>query len=145
MSLSNYLTNDHGRCDNLFAETENAVASGDWNRAKASFPDFKSATLRHFAIEEDILFPIFEERTGMRAGPTSVMRDEHLQMKDVLQSMTNAVDGEDGDNFLGNAETLLMLMQQHNIKEERILYPMIDQACAGEETALLQRMEAVSA
>ena len=40
--------------------------------------------LRHFEMEEAVLFPAFEEATGMTQGPTMVMHAEHVQMKGVL-------------------------------------------------------------
>ena len=143
--LSHYLTGDHNRCDDLFAETENTVADGDWAKAPAAFMAFRKAMLRHFALEDALLFPLFEERTGMASGPTMVMRSEHAQMTGVLEAMSQALENRAGNDYLGHAETLLMLMRQHNIKEEQILYPMIDRVMSDEEDSLLSRMEHVSA
>lgn len=142
--ISQYLTEDHEHCDALFAEAENAVAKSDWPRALGQFQSFARDTLRHFAREEDVLFPAFEDRTGMRGGPTFVMRSEHDQMRDTLTAMEQALQAKDGQQFLGLSETLLMLMRQHNLKEENILYPMLDQALAGEEETLLAGMDAES-
>jgi iron-sulfur cluster repair protein YtfE (RIC family) len=144
-SLSHYMAEDHARCDDLFAEAENEVAGNDWPGAAAAFAAFNRGMLRHFALEEDILFPVFEDRTGMTSGPTMIMRDEHAQMRSVLDTMKLAIEKQDRDSYLGYAETLLMLMRQHNLKEEQILYPMIDQAVAGEDAMLLARMEQVAA
>ncbi len=75
-------------------------------------------------------------------GPTQVMRSEHEQMRELFQAMADAVTARDRDNYLGESETLLMMMQQHNLKEEQILYPMADQALAGELDELFRRMDA---
>ncbi len=143
--LSHYMAEDHARCDDLFAEAENVVAGNDWPVAATAFAAFNKGMLRHFALEEDILFPVFEDRTGMTSGPTMIMRDEHAQMLSVLETMNQAIGRRDRNSYLGHAETLLMLMRQHNLKEEQILYPMIDQAVAGEGAMLLARMEQVAA
>ena len=45
------------------------------------------------------------------------------------------------DDYLGIAETLLIMMQQHNMKEENVLYPMCDQHLPGEMPELLARLE----
>lgn len=126
--IAEYLTEDHEHCDTLFAEAENAVGVGDWGQAENHFAAFRQDMLRHFAREETILFPEFEAHTGMTAGPTLVMRDEHDQMRSALDGMAQALTNHDARAYLGLSETLLMLMQQHNMKEERILYPMADQA-----------------
>ena len=138
--ISHYLSADHEHCDALFAAAENAVGDMDWPTASGRLAEFTQATLRHFAREETILFPEFEDRTGMAGGPTQVMRLEHEQMRNTLEGMAAAVAGHDADAYLGLSETLLMLMRQHNMKEERILYPMADQALADQAPALVARM-----
>jgi len=41
--------------------------------------------------------------------------------------------------FLGLAETLMLLMQQHNMKEEQVLYRMMDQVYGEEVNDLLKQ------
>jgi DUF438 domain-containing protein len=69
----------------------------------------------------------------MTSGPTEVMRGEHRQMRDLLAQMRASLANRDSDDFGGNAETLLIMMQQHNMKEENILYPMCDNALGGSD------------
>jgi hemerythrin-like domain-containing protein len=144
-AISSYLTQDHADCDELFADTENAVSEHAWTSARDLFDRFSHATLRHFLREEETLFPAFEAQTGMQGGPTFVMRQEHGQMRDVLIAMEQALGRQDGQAYLGLSETFLMLLRQHNAKEEQILYPMCDRALSGEAEALVQRMEGQSA
>jgi hemerythrin-like domain-containing protein len=141
--ISHFLTEDHERCDLLFAQAENAVAAGDWGEVNRGFAEFMAATLCHFAREETLLFPEFEANTGMAGGPTQVMREEHDQMRNALEAMAEAILRHDASAFLGLSETLLMLMRQHNLKEERILYPMADQALP-DAAVLVGRMAALA-
>jgi hemerythrin-like domain-containing protein len=76
----------------------------------------------------------------MHGGPTYVMRDEHAQMRDVLDQLAAALSRRDTQAYLGMSETLLMLMRQHNHKEEQILYPMSDHALSQVAPELLRRM-----
>ena len=46
----------------------------------------------------------------------------------------------EGHEYFGIAETLLIMMQQHNMKEENILYPMCDQHLAEEAEELVQQL-----
>lgn len=131
-SITRLLTDDHDHCDQLFAEAENAVQARDWTRADRAFAAFGQALDRHFAAEEQTLFPAFEARSGMSGGPTFVMRSEHLQMRELVEQMAANLERRDDAGFLGASETLLMLMRQHNLKEEQILYPMTDRVLAGD-------------
>ena len=82
---------------------------------------------RHLGVEEQELFPAFEEETGILTGPTEMMRMEHEQMRTLFAEMKEAMEQQNSDDYLGAAETLLIMMQQHNMKEEQILYSMMDQ------------------
>lgn len=130
-TLTSLLRNHHQHCDTLFSESEQGLANGDWTDAQRRFSAFQQEVERHFRCEEDTLFPAFEAATGMTSGPTQVMRMEHAQMRGLLAQMASALHGQDEDEFSGAAETLLILMQQHNMKEENILYPMCDQHVAA--------------
>lgn len=144
-SLTSYLSDDHNACDQHFAAAENAVAARAWPQAQAEFARFLASIRHHFALEEDILFPAFEQHTGMHGGPTAVMRAEHQQMNSLLDDLAAAAEQRNQNGYLGLSETLLMLMRQHNLKEENILYPMADQALNGERPALLERMRGLAA
>jgi hemerythrin-like domain-containing protein len=141
-AIVEFLGGDHRACDDLFASAENAVAQKNWDSARSLFEHFESAMAHHFAMEEEVLFPAFEARTGMSKGPTQVMRSEHEQMRGLIQDMARAVAGSNQDGYLGLSETLNMLMQQHNVKEENMLYPMSDQALATDLDQLINSMQA---
>lgn len=142
-SISAFLAPDHQHCDTLFAAAENAAAQGEWQKAAAAWDHFHDALRHHFAMEEEVLFPAFENRTGMTQGPTQIMRMEHRQMTDLLNQLSDAASRQDADAFLGDCETLLIIMQQHNMKEEQMLYQMADQVLGEEANELVGRMRAI--
>jgi len=143
-TILDFLGSDHRACDDLFASAESAVANKDWDSARSLFGQFQTAMARHLAMEEDVLFPAFETQTGMTSGPTEVMRMEHAQMRDLLQEMDKALAAGNQAGFLGLSETLNMLMQQHNLKEENMLYPMSDRVLGAESDRVIREMEAVA-
>lgn len=139
-SPGSHFTEDHRRCDELWAEIE-AVAD-DAAAARAAFDRFEHAMRQHFAMEEEVLFPAIEEAAGMHGGgPTYVMRMEHAQMKNMLEQMATAAAGGHLDEVLDQGDTLLMLIQQHNVKEEGILYPIADNVLAGAWPELAERLK----
>lgn len=144
-TILEFMGSDHHACDDLFASAEEAVAKKDWGSARSLFDRFQAAMAHHLAMEEEVLFPAFETRTGMSMGPTQVMRSEHGQMRDLIANMGRAVAESDQSSYLGLSETLNMLMQQHNLKEENVLYPMTDQVLGGERDDLIRSMEAIPA
>ncbi|UCV27420.1 hemerythrin domain-containing protein [Ferribacterium limneticum] len=140
-TIRSYMTDDHRHCDDLFAEAEQAVGKGNLDLAQATFGHFRSAVLAHFNTEEKTLFPTFEAKTGMTMGPTQVMRMEHVQMRALMEESADALKAGNTEDYLGLADTLLIMMQQHNMKEENMLYPMCDQHLTAELPAILERLE----
>ncbi|MDX1593970.1 MAG: hemerythrin domain-containing protein [Gammaproteobacteria bacterium] len=140
--VTTYMTDDHRRCDTLFADLEAAVNDGDWDAASAGLEQFLDGMNHHFSIEEEQLFPEFERLTGMAMGPTRIMRSEHEQMRALFEELRIGLAEQDEETVLGTAETLNVLMQQHNLKEEEILYPMTDQALGEEADDFARRLGA---
>jgi hemerythrin-like domain-containing protein len=130
-SIPEYMTKKHRECDDIFTEAESAVAQNDWALATTKWQVFAHELTLHFDAEETVLFPEFEQATGMTAGPTQVMRMEHQQMRALVQDLDNALAAKNKDEYLGLSETLMVLMQQHNMKEEMMLYPMANNAIAA--------------
>jgi len=127
-SISEFFSAQHRACDRTFEGMEEAINRDDWPQADALFRELSNDTLQHFSNEEDGLFPLFEEKTGMQGGPTQVMRGEHVELRELLQRIGDAVQARNQDEALGTAETFFLFLQQHNVKEEQVLYPMADQA-----------------
>lgn len=143
MIISSHMTNGHKHCDVFYLEAEKAASEGDWNTARQAYQKFCQSMEQHFTMEEKVLFPDFEQAQGSEMGPTQVMRHEHEQMRSLMDSTQQALDTENKDEFLGEAETLLMFMQQHNAKEEMMLYPMADQVLAPQGEQVISRMQAI--
>ena len=126
MIISNYMKNEHRECDTFFAEAEEAVAKNNWDVANEKYLAFANETVLHFKKEEEELFPTFEAHTGMTQGPTQVMRYEHEQVRQLIGQMAGALESKDKDAYFSLAESMMILLQQHNMKEEQMLYAMCD-------------------
>jgi hemerythrin-like domain-containing protein len=139
-SISQYMSQQHRACDELFAQAKTAVGKQQWPLAEQHWLAFCAELEWHLSTEETILFPAFERATGMSAGPTQVMRLEHQQMRGLVMDISTALSKQQADEFLATSETLMVLMQQHTMKEEMILYPMSEQQIDN-STALAQTLQ----
>ncbi len=108
-----------------------ALNQGNKEQGTQIWQAFEKAMLRHLKMEEEVIFPAFEEVTGMTQGPTAIMRNEHEQMRGLLKQIGTAIETGDFDEALDQGDTLLMVIQQHNVKEEGVLYPMAENALGG--------------
>ena len=133
-TITAYYEQDHDRLDELFKTFQTSKRS-DFAKAKEAFREFKVGLQRHIVWEEELLFPMWEEKTGMiEDGPTPVMRFEHEQIKQLLDAIHRKVESQDL-NSGQEEQALVNLLSSHNRKEERALYPAIDNVASDEERA----------
>ena len=141
-SIKEYLTNDHRKCDEIFAAMEDK-ASSSLESARELTQTFISDMERHFQMEERVMFLEFETKTGMTQGPTAMMRQEHIQMRGLMSQMIESIDADDKDKFFGLSETLMILLQQHNMKEEQMLYNIAQQHLSAESDRIVEMMDSL--
>ncbi len=140
MTILELMLGHHRQCDDAFAKLENLVAEKNWSNPQA-FEDFFSIMTKHFQAEEDLLFAALENKMGGPIGPTMMMRQEHQQMSVLLKQMKEAFAAKDHKKFLSLSETWMIITQQHNMKEEEILYPMMDDSLGAEAPALISQAQ----
>lgn len=136
-----FFTADHRHCDELWAKVEAAADGGDPKEAAKALAEFDAAMRLHLEMEEEILFPAIERAMNMHGmGPTQMMRMEHAQMRGVLDTMARAAATGAVDGVLDHGDTLMMLIQQHNLKEEGILYPMAERGLGASWAAIGEQL-----
>jgi len=138
--IAKTLSDHHKLCDALFAQCERAALEQRWAETDEFHARFCRAMDAHLGAEESVLFPAFESAVGSMDGPTRVMRAEHAQMRDFLQRLTQSVGERRYADYADCAEMLLILMRQHNLKEENILYPMCARTLAPRSNELTRQL-----
>jgi len=129
-SLVTQFQAEHRHCNALFLYAERLAAAAQWGEAQLTLDDFGRALEAHLAAEEEMLFTTLEAWYGGPVLPAQAMRREHAEMRSLLRDLEEAARAGDADEFAGLADTLLTLMQQHDAKEERVLYPMAERMLA---------------
>ena len=136
-SVTAYLSWDHDRLDAILRSVRARVEAGDWQAARREYAPFDDGLDRHIRLEEGILFPIFEERSGMKGGPTAVMRVEHCEIRGALETMRDGLGRSDARLFQEGLAHLLDVLPDHNVKEEQVLYPTTDRLLEEKDRAAL--------
>lgn len=140
MTIKDFMTHHHRDCDQLLALAEDALDKNDFEDAQKKYQDFKEEILKHFEMEEGYLFPLFEEKSGMTQGPTQVMRMEHTQAKMLFTKLDEAMSQKERDRFFSLSESLMILLQQHNAKEEQMLYTIIQSHLNADNDTIVERL-----
>jgi hemerythrin-like domain-containing protein len=138
--ITQNMQQDHHRIDGIAADLGAMIEDGEMERADYAFADLDEGLRRHIRIEEELLFPVIEAKTGM-LGPTRVMRIEHQRIAARLDELKEALRLLQRPQASAALMELLHLLGAHNLKEEQVLYPRTDAALSPPEIqALLGRI-----
>ena len=119
------LVRQHRDCDQALEDLEACLPNNpDWEVAVGAFARLDAALQGNFSAEEDRLFPAFEQAAGSACGPTAMMRHEHGEVRALLENAREWLQLRDANALAAELDTLVVLLQQHNLKEENVLFPM---------------------
>jgi regulator of cell morphogenesis and NO signaling len=131
-NIKAFFESDHERLDQLFMNYLN-LKNGSHSRAQEYFVQFKYGLQRHMQWEEEIVFPLFEDKTDMD-GTLRVMRMEHRKIRELLEVLHEKVKKAD-PNSDAEEYKLLTLIGEHSLKEEMIFYPTIERMLTDKDIA----------
>ena len=117
-------------------------AAGSWRQCVEFFRLF--ADLCHHGKEEDLLFPVLEQRGIPReGGPIGVMLHEHTVGRRLVGEMAASIDGaekgdaQSRDRCLSAARQYIEMLTGHIYKEDNILFAMGDRVMKPTDQASL--------
>jgi len=140
-SITAYLSWEHGRLSRLLEDVGRFVGDADWPPALAAYGEFEMGLERHMRDEEDVLFPLFEARSGIVDGPTGVLRADLRHVRGCLVLMRAALQAQDPAAFESGRSFLGAMLPEHHAQEEHVLYPTTDRLLApAERRAVVTRL-----
>ncbi len=138
--IREYMTIDHRECDKVFSILEEMISKEKDDVKFEKFREFEKMMLDHFKMEEEVLFLKIEESVG-KIPPVFVMLEEHKMIKKLLSDIKNTIEAGNLKSFHGLAETLMLYIQQHNMKEEQILYQLAENVLKDKNEEILVSMK----
>ena len=101
----------------------------------------------HHAKEEDLLFPLLEERSAAAAGTISVLLSEHQAARECIRAIAAALpDAEAADAeraaaaramIAENLKLYAFLLPLHIGKEDTVLFPLLEDVLSPQEQEIL--------
>lgn len=136
-TIVNILSRDHSHCDELLLQAELNMEKHRWELGLVMFRKFKQTLVRHLTVEETALFPALAEVMSASVPSINAMRVEHQKIMQVLRELDSAVGERDMDQFVGRAKALNLILQQHNCREEHMLYSISGQIPAAKKEQII--------
>lgn len=132
-TVGQQLEHDHHRIDEGFATFAQSLGAAVIDRA--AFDDAASALRHHIYVEESLHFPVM--RASGLLAPVLVMLREHGEIWDLLDDIAAAIEHDDELTVGHLWPELVAVLSQHNMKEERILYPVGDEKLSVADAELI--------
>lgn len=113
--------------------------------ARKAVSEFADGIRLHQRREDLVMYPVCERLFGGRDGVASVLRDDHEAIRQTLERLLAGAPGPDPIRA-ADVEDLHGLLEDHFVKEERVLFPLMTAYLPGKENAALaRRLRATSA
>ena len=136
--ISRFFEKDRDEIDQILATVDCARP----DEALPRFEEFDRRLERHIVWEESLLFPAtVSAAPHLEHGPVAVVKLEHANIRAAKSEAVQCLRGGDESGARRSIERMLNVLQPHNMKEERMLFPACDQFLAGSAAAdLLTRV-----
>jgi DUF438 domain-containing protein len=122
---SGTLAEHHRRCDALFAAAREAAASARPQVLVARVSGLREALLSHFRYEEEHVFPLYEQASGLE-GSTEWLCAQHDDMRGMLWLLGTISPEAERDRYQSELAALQAAFDAHAADEEKRMYPVFE-------------------
>jgi len=119
------LAEHHRRCDALFAAAVQVAAAGEPALLTARVGELREAILSHFRYEEEHIFPLYEQGSGLE-GATEWLCAQHDDMRGMLWILGTLSPETDRQRYQADLAALQEAFDAHAADEETRMYPVFE-------------------
>lgn len=135
-----WLHHDHRSYEEALAGCRAAAEAEDWQSVAAMLDELFAHLRLHMLMEEEILYPAYEEQPGADADATGEMRDQHQEITRLARDVERVARTSDSGHFLASLEPLEKAMHEHHRLEEESFLPMASHALLARREEIWRRL-----
>jgi len=140
---SNWLVHDHGKYDALLAECEELAEEGLWEDALRVYRQFLEELKLHMRMEDEILYPLYEEQYGDPRGELTYLQGEHDNIAWLLHELAYVLKRNNTEHFLDSVRPLHKALNRHNANEEELFLNLEDDSILLRRDEIMQRLNSM--
>jgi hemerythrin-like domain-containing protein len=140
---SNWLVHDHEHYDIALTECEEIAEEGLWGDAIEVYQRFVEDLKLHMRMEDEVLYPRFEEYYGDPTGELAYLSAEHDNIARLLHDLTHVIQRKDYEHFLVSLKPLHKALKQHNDNEESLFLSLQDDSILMDREEIMERLNAI--
>lgn len=140
---ANWLYHDHLDLEDLLNDSTAAVRRQDWEAAGRLFGRLVERLKGHMRIEEEVIFPAYDQLPGTAREPTDSLRNDHDALVRCCRDLHYSLQARNGLAFVNALAPLRDLLARHDEKEEQLFLPMAGYLLRDQQAAILERLKAL--
>ncbi|HEU0030047.1 MAG TPA: hemerythrin domain-containing protein [Kofleriaceae bacterium] len=113
------------RWDDRLSTVEAWIRQDNGDAALAHLLAFDAELTRDVQGEEHVVLPVLERLVAVPAHATATMREEHRQLRRLVDTAGERIARRDSRGGLEVLSTLRSLLLVHVLKEEWVVYPLM--------------------
>lgn len=125
------------RTEAAFARIAALAGTGAWEPAVEAFSAFESGLRRFMRRAEEVFFPLFEIRAGATTELTQGLLRQHRDIGEGLDRLLSCLRERRADDLPGCVRTLRRLLEEHDGRAARLVYPLLDHLLSEDERRIL--------
>ena len=126
---SGSLAQHHRHCDEIFATARRAADGAAWSELGARVNALREALLAHFRYEEEHIFPLYEQTSGLE-GSTEWLCAQHDDMRGALWMLGTLSAEAEPKRYCSELAALQQAFDAHAADEESRMYPVFERMLA---------------
>ena len=139
--MSNWLNHDHQQFEMAVHRCRDLCDSEDWTALRDEFRQFAASYESHVRLEEDALFPMYEEQTQASSEPTDSLREDHAQIFRLTSHIEAALRRDDRQGIASDVALLYRTLSKHHEKEEEVFLPMASELLLADKDNILAELK----
>jgi iron-sulfur cluster repair protein YtfE (RIC family) len=138
----------HRELEDIFYWHQVALLRGDYGGAKALLDNYEETLSTHMAEEEEILIPLYVQRAPpLQGGKGEFFKQEHDKIKEWIgrlklrmSRVENKPDPKIVIDLFDDEAWFKKIIEHHTLRENRILYPALENVVTEKEKSSLLRL-----
>ena len=126
---SGTLAEHHRRCDELFTAARETANDARWGELGARVGALREAVLAHFRYEEEHIFPLYEQTSGLE-GSTEWLCAQHDDMRGAFWMLGTLSAEAEPQRYCAELAALQEAFDAHAADEESRMYPVFERMLA---------------
>jgi hypothetical protein len=136
-SLSSAYRREWQSTEEAFAGTASLAGRGSWEAALEAFTVLEGRLRRRIRRAEEYVFPLFEIKAVSATELTRTLVRQHREIESALERLGGCIRERRLDDVPASVRGLRQLLEEHDGRAGRLVYPLLDRLLTEEERRVL--------